>query len=54
MCVAHLLDPLHVTFRPRLHSQRRTLARTEQELGQPMLRAQLILLGCLPLPDKIA
>ena len=54
LCVADLLEPLHVTFRPRLHSQRWTPARTQQELGQPMPRAQLILLGRLPLPDKIA
>ena len=52
--VMDLLKPLHVSLRPRLHTQRRTPARTQQKLGQPVPRSQLILLGCLPRPDKIA
>ena len=52
--VANLREPPHVTLCPRLQSQRRTLSRAEKELGQPMPRTQLILLGCLPLPHKIA
>jgi len=31
--VADLLEPSPVTLCPRLHSQRRTLTRTQQELG---------------------
>jgi hypothetical protein len=49
-----LLEPLHATFRPCLHSQRCTPARAQQEIGQPVPGAQLILLGRLPLTDKIA
>jgi hypothetical protein len=54
MLIADLLEPLRMTLCPRLHSQRRTPTRTQQELGQPVARAQLILLGRLSRPDKIA
>jgi hypothetical protein len=54
MRVANLLEPLRMTFRPDLYSQWRTATGTQQELRQPVLRSQLIALGCFSRTDKIA
>ncbi len=43
-----------MTFRPDLYSQWRTATGTQQELGEPVLRPQLIALGRLSRTDKIA